>query len=149
MRAWKPYSIKLMGHGPKALSDMTILHMLWLPFAYKFAPIWLGHHSLRGFLKQFEVDILGIPLPLSRALAEDTYRLHRTTTRVGKKGLFASMADYTQSLELTAIQVRALLYEKNRRDGFLASCHKQKEIMERFGVSVPPILVDQNNQVIG
>ena len=128
---------------------MTILHILWLPIAYKFAPIWLGHHSLRGFLKQSGVDILGIPLPLSRALAEDTYRLHSIMTKMGKKGLLASMVNYTQSLQLTAIQVRALLYENNRRDGFLASCHRQKEIMEKFGVSVPPVLVDQNNQVIG
>lgn len=59
------------------------------------------------------------------------------------------MANYTQSLQLTAIQVRALLYENNRRDGFLASCDRQKEIMEKFGVSVPPVLVDRNNQVIG
>ena len=136
-------------HDHRELNDMAIFHMFWLPIAYKFAPIWLGHHSLRGFLKQLGVDILGIPLPLSRALAEDSYKLHSIKTKMGKKGLLASMADYTQLLELTAIQVRALLYEKNRRDGFLASCHRQKEIMERFGISVPPVLVDQNNRGIG
>lgn len=125
---------------------MKLLHLLWIPLAYRFSPLWLGQHSLRGFLKQQGVDILGIPLQASMALAEDAYKFHRFNIKLRRLGLFSAMADYTESLELTALQVRTLLHEPDRSSEFLASCYPQKEILERFGIAVPPVFVDRNNQ---
>ena len=132
---------------------MNLIHMLWLPFAYKVAPIWLGQHALRGMLKQRGIDLLAIPLPLSLALAEQTYKTHSLVIRfknLGSKklGLIAQLAEYQIALDGTAWKIFNLLYLENRMDTCLSVCHKEKEIMELFGIHVPPVLVDKNGQAV-
>ena len=132
---------------------MRIFNLIWLPFAYTFCPVWLGHHALRGMLKQQGVDILGIPLPLSRALTEEAYRTHRLIMgldipRRRTPGIMKCLLDYQEGLQLTAIKVQSILFLDNRADGFLASCHREREIMGSFGISTRPILVDRNKQPI-
>jgi hypothetical protein len=104
---------------------------------------------MRGLLKQHGVDILGIPLSLSSDLADQVLRDHMLHRKLARLGLFAAMADYQQSLELTATQVAWLLFTKNRRDCTLSTCHRVKAIFDKHGIETPPILVDQNNRVIG
>lgn len=105
--------------------------------AWKLDPIGVGHRGLRGFLMQRGVDVLGLPLPASRALAEETLTEVRAQSRFLGRSSLAELAAYTEALEVVADQVYALLFKHDR-----SAPHIREEVrrcLERHGVSLPQL----------
>jgi len=101
------------------------------------APLWTGHHALRGFMKARGIDLAGIPLQCSRELAEQSYEVSRFIA--GRKGRAAHAAAYTESLEVTAEKIRAIYHESDRSSPYLRSCHRLRDQLVAMGMRPPEI----------
>ena len=122
--------------------------MLWLPIAYKWRPRGLAYHGLRGFLKQRGQVLHLVPPDAIREVADHVLDLHLLIARMEHRGLVHRLSQLTRDLERTALEIDLLLHCSDRTESFLANCWNHKVILERFGVNIPPVLVDRNNRRI-
>lgn len=119
-------------------------HLLWVPFAYIFAPKWLGRRALHGILVQMGYGGGLIPKDAMNEIADRAYRIHSASGI--SLGFWEKMEDLFLTMQTYAEQVVAVISEKDRASNFLASCHDTQEILDKHGVKTPPILVDQYNR---
>lgn len=121
---------------------MQALHMLWIPFAYIFAPKKLTQMSLRGHLLDLGITSNALPASAVNEIAERVYMLHKRI--VTEHGLLGRIKSLSESVSVNAQQIAATMHERDRRNKFLAGCHFHREVLERHGVKTDPILVDKN-----
>lgn len=103
---------------------------------YKVAPIWAGQHAINTFLKQNGVPPGKIPAGCRRELAKDA--LSAATLLTIGKTTAARVAQYTDCLEVRAIQVVALFTMPDRASPFLKAAWKTRIILEAHGLNPPP-----------
>ena len=123
---------------------MQALHMLWVPFAYLFAPKWLGRKALHGTLVKMGYGGGVIPKAAMYEIADRGLAIHKMTAR--NMGLISKMEDLHSTMYVNAEQVVAVISEKNRRSSFLASCHFHCATLKKHGLHIEPILIDQNGK---
>ena len=86
---------------------MKILHMLWLPFAYFFAPYWLANRALRGALKHYGVSMAVIPQELTREISTDTINTQKLYVR--RPSVFKQLHDLQLLTDFNAITMRKVI----------------------------------------
>lgn len=118
--------------------------MVWLPFAYWFAPYWLARNSLRGLLKNHGIDIQFLPLPLTQELADNAVRIQKYLSP--SKSVITNLYDLQLSLDTIALQVWSVLYEQDRSMAWLGDCHRIRDTMVKHGINAPEIITPDKNK---
>lgn len=86
---------------------MRILHMIWLPFAYTFAPYWLANKALRGTLKKYGVNLAVIPNDLTREISKNIINGQKLYVR--KPSVFKQLYDLQLLTDFNAIVMKKII----------------------------------------
>jgi len=112
------------------------LHALWVPIAFRFAPVSLGFHSLRGLVRQLGVDPNRIPNSALRELAADAYKTSQSDARLRDQSHFVCFGEW---LEGYAAQIVAGFqpYQEFDPSHKLKRRYQALEILRRHGMRLP------------
>lgn len=93
---------------------------------------------MRGFVRQMTGSVHVAPMSVYDELARDCFAL-ATQSIFGKKGLFNQIESYSQHLQGAAFNVADLMTNKFRSDPVLRHYVRERAVLEKHGVQVPPI----------